>query len=130
MLSGRRYESGHGHLRFNHLKRGTFIRRASAQLAKPVIISNSPVPNCADIEEENSLADRLSKRISGRFTNRKTITENLPEDSILNDVFNFDEWEREWEVAKRRQTVTMGALPENQLTEKDMDSVKNSVRII
>ena len=42
--------------------------------------------------------------------------ENLPEDSILNDVFNFDEWEREWEVAKRRQTVTMGALPENQLT--------------
>ena len=115
--------SGNTHSRFNYKKRGTFIRRASAQINKPLVISNSPVPNCADIDEEEPLADRLSRRISGRFTNRKTITENLPEDSILNDVFNFDEWEREWEVAKRRQTVTMGALPENQLTEKDMDWV-------
>ena len=108
---------------FNHKKRGTFIRRASAQLSKPVVISNSPIPTCADIGEEESISDRLSRRISGRFTNRKTITENLPEDSILNDVFNFDEWEKDWEIAKRRQTVTMGALPENQLTEKDMDWV-------
>ena len=73
------------------------------------------------------MSDRLSRRISGRYTNRKTITQNLPEDSILNEVFNFEEWERDWEVAQRRQTVAMGALPENELTEKDMDWVLLSI---
>lgn len=109
-------------------RRGSsFIKRASQQ-----------------IDFESSLPPLRPSIVGGgrksRYTNRKSIREDMPDDSILAKIFDLDNWAEAERELNRRVTISMGklnlfhkhyssfhsgALPTMDLNENDMKALLN-----